>query len=318
MQGKCSFSLVDKSNLKSVLTYSIRQCIKAIPDTIKSAFKFGKAHSQQLPHDGELKLCILANNVGLYPSSPPTISNNEDAALVMTTSTPNPIFPPNSIIHLLSGPLQQFCLYSGQEQSQWLIDIAHDICDPDQKHGLLQIQGAKETWRNVAPTDPLTASIYLYNIQHTISLTKISRCQGTSITSSNGNASTMQNQVMQRDQQCWVSRCLDPVVNSRVCPKRMGDHLLRVVYRNFVSATVPPALSIHDEICGITLSRTLDAWFDIYELGLRLVAPVGIIFSYILQLITDSEPRMCMNAIPFFHLTQRNNIRNNARFLVHT
>ena len=205
----------------------------------------------------------------------------------MRTYTPNPMPPPNFIIRLLSGTLKQFRLYSGQEQSQWLIDIAHGICDPAQRRGLLQIQETEETWRDVAPTDPLTASIYLYNIQHTISLTKISRRQGASITSSGGNASTMRNQVIQRDQrQCWVTRSLGPNVNSHVCPKRMGDHLLHVVYRNYVSASVPPTLSINDEICGITLSRTLDAWFDIYELGLWLVAPVRTFFRYLLQLIT--------------------------------
>jgi hypothetical protein len=33
-------------------------------------------------------------------------------------------------------------------------------------------------------------------------------------------------------------------------------------------------VSIYDEICGITLMLHLDALFDPYELGLRLVAPV--------------------------------------------
>ena len=47
----------------------------------------------------------------------------------------------------------------------------------------------------------------------------------------------------------------------------MGNHLLRVIYNAFVS-TPPLALSIYDEICGITLSMVLDAWFDAYELGL--------------------------------------------------
>ena len=59
----------------------------------------------------------------------------------------------------------------------------------------------------------------------------------------------------------------------------MGDHLLRVVYNAFVS-TPHPALSIYDEICGITLSMILDAWFDAYELGLRRVAPVRSSFFF--------------------------------------
>ena len=128
--------------------------------------------------------------------------------------------------------------------------------------------------RNVNRTDPLTASTYLYDIQDVVSLSKISQRAGKSKTHASGDASTMANRVKQRDgQRCWVSRMDSPITNSHVFPKRMGDHLLRVVYGNFVS-TPPPALSIYDEICGITLTRNLDAWFDMYELGLRLVAPV--------------------------------------------
>jgi hypothetical protein len=54
----------------------------------------------------------------------------------------------------------------------------------------------------------------------------------------------------------------------------MGDHLLRIIYNNFESAPPPPALSIFHESCGITLGAYLDTFFDAYEFGLRLVAPV--------------------------------------------
>ena len=274
------YHYLHKSNLKSVLSYSIRQCTKTIPGTIRSAFsRLGKARPQQPPHDGELELCILANKVGLYHLPPSNISNDDQAALAMTTNTPSPMPPPNSLIHLLSGRLGEFLLYSGQEQSQWLIDVAHDICDPDQKRGRLQVQETKETWRDVVPTDPLTPSLYLYNIQLAVGLTKISKRTQASITSSGGNASTMLNHVKQRDQeQCWVSRSPETLINSHVCPKQMGDHLLHVIYRNFVSATVPLGLSIHDEICSITLNRNLDTLFDLYQFGLRLVAPVRTFF----------------------------------------
>jgi hypothetical protein len=188
---------------------------------------------------------------------------------------PNPTSP-SDFTHLLSGPLENFLVYSGQAQSQWLIDIAHDICDPALKHGSLQVWDvAREIWRNVNPTDPLTGSTYLYDVQAIVSLSKISKREGRSKTCASGNASTMASHVMQRDrQQCWVTRSTHVIKNSHVCPKRMGDHLLRVVYRNFVSAPLPPALSIYDESCGITLSPYLDAMFHTYELGLRLVAPV--------------------------------------------
>jgi hypothetical protein len=67
---------------------------------------------------------------------------------------------------------------------------------------------------------------------------------------------------------------LPHLVNSHVYPKRMGDQILRIVYSKFVSASPPPTLSIFDTICGITLSASLDALFEEYELGLRLVALV--------------------------------------------
>ena len=200
----------------------------------------------------------------------------------MTPGPPHPTVP-YEFTCLHSGSPDNFLHYSGQEKSQWLIDIAHDMCDPALKRGSLQVwDAAGETWRSVNPTDPLTRSTYLYDIQDIVSLTKISKRAGKTISSAIGDASTMANSVMRRDgQQCWVTRTTDPITNSHVCPKRMGDHLLRVVYNAFVS-TPPPALSIYDEICGITLSMVLDAWFDAYEFGLRPVAPVRshFFFSY--------------------------------------
>ena len=193
----------------------------------------------------------------------------------MTTGPPNPT-PPSHSTCLISGPLDDFLLYSHREQSQWLIDIAHDICDPALKRGSLQVcDAAGDMRRDVNPTGPLTASTYFYNVQTVVSLSKISRRTGRSTTSAGGNATTMANHVRQRDRyECWVTQTFDPIINSHVCPKRMGDHLLRVIYRTFVSINVPPALSIYSTMCGITLTSNLSIWFDLYELGLRPVAPV--------------------------------------------
>lgn len=230
-----------------------------------------KAHSQQVPH---LELRIFPSRVGLYPRPAANITNDTLAQSIMTTGPPNPTS--SDLTCLLSGPLDDFLLYSRLEQSQWLIDIAHDICDPAQKHGSLKVWDASgQAWRDVNRIDPLTASTYLYDVQTVVSLSKISERAGKSRTSATGNASTMAKRVKQRDGGlCWVSRMNNPVTNSHVCLKRMGDHLLRIVYSAFVSSPPPPALSIYDEICGITLTRNLDAWFDTYELGLRFVAPV--------------------------------------------
>src|SRR5260370_42252813 len=140
-----------------------------------------KAHSQQLPH---LELCILTHRVGLYPQPPTNITSSELAQSAMLTDPPDPtspsaLGPPNpastsASTILLSGALEDFLLYSGREQSQWLIDLTHDICDPAQKRGMLRVwDAAGEVWRNFNPTDPLTSSAYLYDFQAVLSLSKI-------------------------------------------------------------------------------------------------------------------------------------------------
>ncbi|KAJ7132206.1 hypothetical protein C8R44DRAFT_612100 [Mycena epipterygia] len=191
--------------------------------------------------------------------------------------------PPNTnatssntdVIRLLSGPLDDFLKYSRQEQSKWLIDIAHDICDPAAMRGSLFVwTEATQQWRPVAHADPLIASIYLYDVPVgvIVGLSKISARTGKSVTAATGNASTMADRVKRRDGMCWASGSLDPLINSHICPKRMGDHLARVIFRNFSSALpLIPNLSIYDEIFGISFSRNLDAFFDMYELGLRFV-----------------------------------------------
>jgi len=214
-----------------------------------------------------IELQIHTSRVGLYPSAP-----------AMTAGTPNPNPDPAlPYICLLSGKIDDFLHFSRQEHSQWLIDIAHDLCDPIQKRGSLALRDvAGGEWRAVNPTDPLIAATYLYDVEVTVSLAKISRRQNRSKTSTGGNASTMANHVNARDgDQCWVSRSPWAVTNSHICPKRTGDHLFRIVYGTFVSPP-PPTLSIFDEICGITLLNSLNPWFDKYELGLRFVAPVRI------------------------------------------
>jgi len=233
----------------------------------------GSAQSQQVPH---LELRILTSQVGLY--SPPAIITNDTLARSTMMTTDPDITSPSDFTRLLSGPLPDFLSLCRQENSQWLIDIAHDMCDPTLKRGSLQVRDGDEAgqmWKKVNPTDPLTASIYLYDVQAVVSLSKISARDGKSKTSASSNASKIANCVKERDgQRCWVTRLCCPLTNSHVCPKRMGDHLLRVVYNTFVPSPPPPTLSIYDEICNITLSLVLDTWFDDYIFGLRFVAPV--------------------------------------------
>jgi hypothetical protein len=190
----------------------------------------------------QLDLFIYTIRVGLYPQPSANITNDELANETMTTGSPNHTSPTH-LTCLLSGALDDFLIYSGQEQSQWLADISHDICDPAQKRGLLQVWDvAGELWRNVNPTDPLIASGYLYDVQATVSLTKISKREGKSKTSATGNPSTMASRVKQRDgERCWISRMYHPLVNSHVCPKRIEDRIFCKIYSTFVSTAVEPS-----------------------------------------------------------------------------
>jgi hypothetical protein len=226
---------------------------------------------------GQLELRISANSVGLYPL-PPTNINSD----LLATQAMLPRPPPNTTdghICLLSGPLDDFLKYSRQEQSKWLIDIAHDICDPAFLRGSLLVWNVGvQQWRPVAHTDPLTASAYLYDVPVgvIVGLSKMSTRTGKSITTATGHASTMADRVKRRDGVCWASGSRYPLVNSHICPKRMGDHLARIIYRDFVSASTPiPDLSIYNEIFGISFAESLDAYFDVYELGLRFMSVVS-------------------------------------------
>jgi len=175
------------------------------------------------------------------------------------------------IIRLLSGSLEEFLLFSGQDL-RWLLDMGHDICDPRLKRGTLRVwDGSQATWVGTNLSGPLTASLYRYDIENIISLSKISARRRRSVTRSSGDPGAMANEVKGRDSNlCWVSRESSErqLINSHICPKRMGDHLFRIIYRDFVSPLATP-ISIYDAICGITLSRFMDAYFDMYELGLR-------------------------------------------------
>ncbi|KAN0125250.1 hypothetical protein V8E52_001802 [Russula decolorans] len=109
--------------------------------TAANLLQASSTSSQQLPH---LELRILTNHVGIYPEPPTNITSDELAYSAMTTGPPNPTSP-SDFTCLLSGPLDDFLVYSSREQPQWLTDIAHDImiCDPALKRGSLQVCGMR-------------------------------------------------------------------------------------------------------------------------------------------------------------------------------
>jgi len=252
--------------------------MSASATALQSSSHPSETHSGAQPQRRHnLELRIYTRHVGLYPRPRRHIRTVAQAQTTTTTMVPSDSIPRLDSTCLLSGALDEFLLFSRQENSQWLIDVAHDICDPALRRGSLEVldeTGQTAMWRVVTPAEPLIASVYFYIIQDVVSLSKISARSSRSQTEATGYPSTMAGRVKARDGgQCWVSRSISPLMNSHLCPKRMGDHLLQVVYRAFVG-TPPTDLSIYHERCGITLNRNLDAWFDTYELGLRLVAQV--------------------------------------------
>jgi len=235
------------------------------------------SYSDATPLDltGILELRVNSPSVRLYdPVAQPTIS---DDILAVTAMTPGAKSPSTPSVCLFRGPLDEFVRYSRQEASKWLIDIAHDICDPaDHRGSLLVWKEPQQQWCLVATTDPLTASTYRYDLPVgiTVGLSKISQRLRKSVTTTTGNASTMADRVKGRDGECWVTAALDPLANSHIVPKRMGDYVGRIIFRTFTPLPPPPNLSIYNEIFGLCLLLTLDAWFDEYEMGLRFVSPV--------------------------------------------
>ncbi|KAJ7103055.1 hypothetical protein B0H15DRAFT_767410 [Mycena belliarum] len=225
---------------------------------------------------GILELRVDSPSIRLYPVPPPTISDDLLAAAAMTPSATSPA---TSSICLLSGLLSDFTRYSRQEASKWLIDIAHDICDPAQLRGSLLVwKEHQQQWHPVSATDPLTASTYRYELPSgiTVGLSKISLRAGKSVSAENGDATAMADRVKGRDGACWISGSHGPLSNGHILPKRMGDHLGRLTFQTFMSSDAPnlslPS-SIYNEVFGVSLSATLDCWFDTYDFGLRHVSP---------------------------------------------
>lgn len=224
-----------------------------------------------------LELCIYTCYVGLYRQPPENIRDIIDAESTMITDAPPDSVAPGQLTCLLRGDPNEFRYYSHEEHSNWLIEIAHDLCDPVRKRGSLymwDVTGPTSMWRTVNPTESLMAALYLYNVCAVVSLTRISHRTAASTTTASGAATTMKEHVNARDRHCWVSGSVRPTTNSHICPVRMGDHLLHVIYSRFVSTAPPRNLSIYHEMCGITLSWNLDGYFDVYEFGLRFVTTV--------------------------------------------
>jgi hypothetical protein len=99
---------------------------------------------------GHLELLIATRRVGLYHQPPEQITSDAFAQSSMTTTVPSKDIKPTHPTGLLIGPLVDFLCFSNEEKSQWLIDIADDICDPAHKRGQL-IVWRDQGWQDVYP-----------------------------------------------------------------------------------------------------------------------------------------------------------------------
>ena len=160
------------SALTPFITDSV--CLSRLPyPSPQASFGLPKMGSNLAPQNlvGQQELRISANSVSLYPQPPTSINSDLLAAQAML---PQP--PPNTtdgLICLLSGPLDDFLKYSRQEQSKWLIDIAHDICDLASLRGSLFIwnvsasacsSGVLSLLRNRLPRQPTSITSQLESL----------------------------------------------------------------------------------------------------------------------------------------------------------
>jgi hypothetical protein len=230
--------------------------------------------SQQDNSPETLTLRIASSSVSLYANAVSPIQSPNDVDLAYQLDPPSNQ-PHADFIILLSGKLSDFIYFAGDgaddEKAGWLMDIAHDICDPCFKRGHLWLSGRLAP---VSRTDRLVADIYEYRVISPISLTKISVRKNKSQTASVGKPQAMGDHVKERDHRCWISRKVDPLINSHICPKRMEDAQSKRILEVFSGSTVTTEVSVFDPQFGIALIANLDKLFDVYNLGFRATAAV--------------------------------------------
>ncbi|KAF9043736.1 hypothetical protein BDZ89DRAFT_1059177, partial [Hymenopellis radicata] len=234
----------------------------AAPSTLNAA--------PQAISSGELILTVAALSVQEYADPPADITTAAHVQAALTTIPQLNPFP----IPLLRGRVADMCLYSRAEQTRWLHDMAHDICDPVNKAGALWVRNMSSgDWTQTAATDQLLPAIYEYRVPPgtILRLSKFSERHKKSQTSATGSGANMRLAVAARDQRCWISGTPNSLTttNSHICPKRMGDAMASHIYNEFCGVTAD--LSIYNAEFGILLFLSLDCMFDIYDLGLRQI-----------------------------------------------
>ncbi|KAJ3836213.1 hypothetical protein F5878DRAFT_541775 [Lentinula raphanica] len=217
----------------------------------------------------KLSLRILTGNIGTYSKQPASIETDDEVIQAHTVTPPIPHLQ-NEYTCLLEGKLTDFLKYSGHENAQWLIDIAHDLCDPRFKRGSLCVCSSNGQNQPVNPSDPLTPSIYEYRTSVVVHITKKSAREGKSRTKSWVNAETMLEALRGREDRCWITKRSKPLAAGHILPKRTGDSEARLIYKEFTGDSAPAGMTaLHPEF-GILLDLNMEYWFDDYWIGFRL------------------------------------------------
>ncbi|KAK7022841.1 hypothetical protein VNI00_016922 [Paramarasmius palmivorus] len=200
-----------------------------------------------------LILRIRSSVVVCYTKHPAVLNAALDAFQTSGSVALDPDVPP--FIPVLHRPVAEFCHFSRDENSKWLIDIAHDIFDPQQKRGQLyrldpstpgypdRVQDPQDTpgsWVQVQRSDALQPTLYEYVVSD----------------------STI------------VLAAGDRFINSHIIPKRLGDAVAAHLVVQFRDPGEEPTdlnlpKNVADPAYGITIMKQLDTYFADFRLGLR-------------------------------------------------
>ncbi|KAJ3769689.1 hypothetical protein FB446DRAFT_206217 [Lentinula raphanica] len=233
---------------------------------------------QSLNNPDWLYLRIRTEHIGLYPS-PPLYGFEANADLQVAqayTAIPrDPNTTADLVTYLLQGELEDFLCFSRLENAQWLLNIAHDLCDPLVKRGSLWIMDDhSRTMQYVHPTSPLRAAIYEYRVLdgHVLRITKRLPPRARSISRSIGFGRMMRESLLNRDgNTCWITGSHRVVSSSHICPQRVGDAQARYIYETFTAMNAPPERTIYNPQFGILLSSRINHWFDKHHIGFKYV-----------------------------------------------
>jgi len=227
----------------------------------------------------------------LVLTGPPSLSQPVSTGTPSSSSQPVPAPPssssqpvPTGHLYLIRGSFGDISRFS-DSTVDWVIKIAHLLCDPlGSGHVFTHTTGTAAewyhlnrtaTWQEVLPGAQLQPGIYEFVPTRPIILSKICLRHGCCSVADPGfesNAKDFRESCVARDAGCVVNRCLMPITASHLIPKRIGSAGIQDIMARFVLGFADAAAQADhthrfDPRIGITLSNSLDAWVDQFNVG---------------------------------------------------